>query len=135
MGRALASEALSGNGLGLAGSRGLGSATGLGNNDFGVVRGAGLELILGAKDCGRVTAATELGYFCTWNAGTRRPAQDENHQNRLVTVANTTKILTCIKHHKKYQLIPRQNIPPEYSLFTCYPDFKTRLAKPGQKFH
>ncbi len=109
MGIALAFGA---DGLAAAGLKGLGSATGLGleTNDFGVARETGLELILGTADFGRVTTATGLGYFWTWNAGTLRPAQAENHQNKPVTVANTTKILTCIKPHKKYQSVPEQNI-------------------------
>ena len=97
-------------GLGVAGLKGLGSNAGLEANGFGVVGGTGLELILGTADLGRATTATELGYFWTWNAGTRRPAQAENHQNKPVTVANTTKILTFIKPHKKYQSVPEQNI-------------------------
>ncbi len=75
---------------------------GIGSKEFGVVRGVGLELIIGAEGLGEATIATGLGYFWTWNVGTLRPAQAENHQNMPVRVAKANKILTCIEHHKKH---------------------------------
>ena len=75
---------------------------GIESKEFGVVRGVGLGLIIGSEDLEEATTATGLGYFWTWNVGTLRPAQAENHQNMPVRVANTNKILTCIEHHKKH---------------------------------